>query len=166
MSVRRSRSILAPLAVVAALLLALVAAAGCGDEDAEAITIETSSLGKEQYVKQADMRCAQERAKALNELGASSPRFGTADPEPAFERGSRRILAPSLERQADAIRALGAPEGGEEQIEALLIEMERASAALVENPASDFRDYGARLRRAADLAGEYGFTQCASALLI
>jgi hypothetical protein len=167
MSVRRRQSIFVHLAVLAAFLFALAVAAGCGgddDADAGSDALGTSSLSKKQYVKQADQRCRQERLDALNRFVASSKKEG--NPSRAFEVASRPILAPSLERQADAIRTLGAPEGDEEQIEALLAEMERVSTALAEDPVSDFRDYGARLQPAAVLAREYGFSQCASPGLV
>ncbi len=68
------------------------------------------------------------------------------------------MLAPSLNQQAEEIDALGAPEGDEKKVEAILVSLEKAADEIEEDPASVFE--GKVLDKPNKLAEDYGFKVC------
>jgi hypothetical protein len=68
------------------------------------------------------------------------------------------VLVPALEQQVDDIRALGAPEGDEEQVDEILTAVEDASAEVADDPSRAFEDEV--LKEADELAKDYGFKVC------
>ena len=56
----------------------------------------------------------------------------------------------------DELKALGAPEGDEEQVEAIVAALEDGSERVAEDPSAAFEDEP--LKEAGELADEYGFT--------
>lgn len=99
-------------ALIAALAFA-AALAGCGGGD-DGIT--TSSLSKAEFTKQANAICEEAREKALayrppNEQG-SEKQIVTA----SIQGG----ILPEIQRAMEEVRELGAPEGDEDQVEAVI----------------------------------------------
>ncbi|HSK49535.1 MAG TPA: hypothetical protein VK889_03475 [Solirubrobacterales bacterium] len=68
------------------------------------------------------------------------------------------MLVPALDRQVDELRALGVPEGDEEQVDEILVAVEDASAEVADDPSIAFE--GETLKEADELAKDYGFKVC------
>lgn len=169
------QSLLAPLVVAALVCLAL---GGCGGgEDAsggdstaaasggQAETIETSSLSKAEFIKQAEAICAREGEHFLqlisSYMSSHAPKSGESEQEVAAE-GVRQTLLPKFQNQIDQIRELGAPAGEEEEVEAILAAMQRAVDALAKRKEVALAtDIDQEFRPAGRLAIRYGLEYCA-----
>jgi hypothetical protein len=108
-------------------------AAGCGDDDDDggdgsATTETTASLTKEEWITQADAICqaSNDRIEAAGPDNAQS-----AEEVDAFVTDT---LVPEVQSQLDDIRALGPPEGSEEEATAILDEAQAAVDQLSEDP--------------------------------
>jgi hypothetical protein len=118
------------LSRLSALCLSVLAAAaivvGCGDDESSGSgsdgSIATSSLSKEQFVKKVTELCNKgredvpQRATAYQEK--NPPGKGSAAEYRA--KAVQAVLLPMLEEEIAKIREIGAPEGEEEQVEAML----------------------------------------------
>jgi len=141
--------------------LALIAA-GCGSSDDSTDTVEeTVTLSKTEFIKQGDQIC--ERAEKESETEAEE--FAEENDfelekasEEQLEEAIGEVLVPALDRQVEEIKALGAPEGDEEQVEAITAALEDASADVADDPSQAFE--GEPLEKASKLAKEYGFEVC------
>jgi hypothetical protein len=127
-------------------------AAGCGGGD------ETQST--EAWIEQADGICATAE-EDLNQ--AVEDQFGgNAPPDDAEqEQFVTDEVIPSLQGQHDEIADLSAPEGAEEQVDALLAALQSGIDALEADPASiQAAGADAPLAEANQKADELGLTDC------
>ncbi len=118
------------IAVLALAILALAAlAAGCGDDDDSGTgggsdtSVATSSLSKNEFVKQANEICKGEREDLTTKIAdyqQENP-IGDKSPEVAQAEGVQAVILPVLEQEIAQIRDLGAPEGDEDQVEEILV---------------------------------------------
>ena len=113
------------------LAIALVAA-GCGDDSS------TTALTKAEFVKQGNAICKAgneeidrefEKFAEDNKLGKNKPPTNAQ-----LEEAAEEFLLPSVSRQIDEVRALGAPEGQEEAVEAFLDNAEAEVEEIEEDP--------------------------------
>ena len=153
----------------AALLLLVVTAmavVGCGDDsdsDAADGSIETSSLSKAQFVKRANAICVKGNKKVVARLGAylgknASKKQGE---EELNADAAKAVIVPEIESQIEEIRALGAPSGDEEQIEAFLVAQQEALDSLSSAKRVSFtEELNKTFEEAGDLAVEYGISNC------
>jgi len=149
-----------------ALLAVALAGAGCGGDDETAGGGE--SLTKAEWIERADAICAdaQERIQGLGDPGADLSKLADLTSD------AKQIL----EDEVAAIRDLGAPEGDEDEVEAMLGQVEKgagASDALIDAATagdieklqeitagdSEFSKASAEADR---LASEYGLKECGS----
>ncbi len=70
------------------------------------------------------------------------------------------VLVPNVQGQHDDIDALGAPEGDEDDVQAILDALQEGIDAVEADP-SLITSSDDPLGEASDLAGEYGLTDCA-----
>jgi hypothetical protein len=148
--------------VVGVLALGLVAA-GCGssDDDSTDTVEETVTLTKAEFIKQGDQICkqAEDDSEVEAEEFAEENGFTLDDAsDEQLEEAIGEVLVPALDRQAEEIDALGAPEGDEEQVEEILTALDEASAEVADNPSIAFK--GDPLKEADQLAKAYGFKVC------
>jgi hypothetical protein len=136
--------------VVAAIALGV---AGCGGDD-------ETTISKSDFITQANEICK----TANDQVDAASNEELSANPTPeeieAFWNDTAR---PSAEEQVQQIRDLGAPEGDEEQIDALLAAVESATEEA--QTAVDNGTFGQGpdpFEEANRLSLDYGLTDCAS----
>jgi hypothetical protein len=134
--------------------------AGCGDDEAAPTTTTTTEpLTKTEFLRQADRICFSSEAQieaAVDELVA-----GRREPPPAeVRRIARRVVAPKLRAEAEAIRALGAPEGDAAKVERILAATERGADQLVADPEAAVDELPSGLREAERLARRYGSEHC------
>jgi hypothetical protein len=134
------------------LLFFALLAAGCGGSSEEALT-------KSEFVKQGNAICAKAtktREKAVIEL------IKGADPQTsqkALQREAADIALPPYETAAEEIDDLGAPDGGEAEVEAIVEAMEEAAAQVDANPQTAIAG-NLPFRKANKAAESYGLDAC------
>lgn len=144
-----------------ATVVALVAVAGCGSDDDNGGEETQATLTKVEFIEQGDAICtkAEEGSETEAEEFAEENGF---DLEKAtneeLEEAIAAVLVPALNQQAEEIDALGAPEGDEEQVEAIVVALEEGTAEVEDDPGLVLD--GAPLKEASQLASDYGFEVC------
>ena len=136
------------LGAVGAALLAI----GCGGDDDGG-----SSISKQEFLKQGNEICAkgnQELDQAANETFSGGP--------PSEEEVVTFVddeLLPNVEGQVSDLRDLGAPEGDEDEVNAILDAADQAIEAIGDDPAAAFRGDDP-FAEANQLARDYGLVAC------
>jgi hypothetical protein len=119
--------------LLAATAAIAILAVGCGSGSnsdrsgstgtgAEGKAIKTSSLSKDQFIKQASALCGQERKGILAETEAyltEQSAQGVSRPV-LFADAAKAVLMPAVEIRIAGIRKLGAPAGDEGEVEEML----------------------------------------------
>ncbi|HEX7293515.1 MAG TPA: hypothetical protein VF259_03130 [Solirubrobacterales bacterium] len=139
--------------------IALVALAGCGSDDGGEETQET--LTKVEFIERGDEICskAEERSEPEAEEFAEENGFDLEKAtEGELEEAIAAVLVPALKQQTEEIDALGAPEGDEEQIDAIVVALENGTAEVEDDPGLVLE--GTPLKEASQLARDYGFEAC------
>lgn len=152
-----NKASLSALAVLVA-LAALVAGCGGGDDTTDEATV---TLTKTEFIKQGDAICkeANEENEAEAEEYAEENGFTLEKAsKDELEEAVADVLVPSLEKQAEELDALGAPEGDEETVEAIVTALEDSTAEIEDDPGLIFS--GKSLEKANKLAENYGFKVC------
>lgn len=139
------------------LVVASVAIVGCGggDDDSE------ETLTKVEFVEQGDAICekAEKQSETEAEEFAEENGFDLEKAtEEELEDAIAEVLVPALNRQAAEIDALGAPEGDEEKVDAIVVALEDGVAEVEDDPSLVFD--GSPLKEASQLAKDYGFEVC------
>jgi hypothetical protein len=122
--------------VLTAALLSMALVLGCGGDDdtepaasaTEQISLETSSLDRNEFLKRAIAICRREKAGRVAEVG-DHMRELAAKGLPADIRNVRTVEAvmkPIVEAQIAGISQLGAPAGDEAELEAALSAQQEA----------------------------------------
>lgn len=160
-----------------AVAIAITAVAiGCGSDSsseensggpaaaAQAEDAAGDSLGKAEFVSEANASCKEEREKALDRATAYVEEHRSDGlPEAVLnERSIKAGLLGSYKAEMDALRALGAPDGDEEQIEEILAtfetDLEKAKKVKPKDLPEDFeKQFGA----SDALLRSYGLADCA-----
>lgn len=155
---------------LAPILIAVVAAlvvAGCGGDDGnDTTTSSTSSLTKQQFVREANQICKQTDDKierASKQFFADAPPDEEAPPA-EIEQFAKQTALPAIEDEIDRIRALGAPQGDEDEVKAILDAAQEGLDKLEQDP-DEIAQGGAApaLEKFDKLAGDYGLDKCAEA---
>jgi hypothetical protein len=147
------------LAALAALVALAAVVAGCGGGDDT--TDETATLTKAEFIKQGDAIC-----KKGNDQSEKEAEEFAEDNDFSLEKASKdqleeavsEVLVPNLERQAEELAALGAPEGDEEKVEEIVVSLEDATGEIEDDPGVVFE--GGVLDKPGKLAKDYGFKVC------
>lgn len=142
------------LAVLGLLIIALAAVSGCGGGD------ETSSLTKAEFTKQANAAC-KEHASERDELFKSVS--ATIKPSEVTKADQEKlisdVLIPPYEKNIESIEDLGAPEGDEKEVEALIKAMQSSVDKVEANPLVALRTT-IQFAGANSLAAKYGLNDC------
>jgi hypothetical protein len=150
-----NKALLSAIAVLVA-LAALVAGCGGGDE-----TTDSATLTKTQFIKQGDAICKEANAENETEAEEFAEENGFTLEEATDEQLEETVsvvLVPSLNQQVEDLKALGAPEGDEEKVEAILVAVEDAADDIEEDPGSVFKEK--TLEEPNRLADAYGLKVC------
>ncbi len=150
------------LAAAAALVAVAALVTGCGGGDDT--TDATVTLTKAEFIKQGDAICKEGNA----EIEAGFEDFAEANDIPQNQEPSKTqgveivksVIVPGVKQQAEEIRALGAPEGEEEQVEDLLDSLDAAVAEAEEDPEALFEENSDPFADANQQATDYGFEVC------
>ncbi|MDQ3729947.1 MAG: hypothetical protein M3355_10205 [Actinomycetota bacterium] len=145
-----------------ATVLAVAAlAAGCGGDDDEGgfSPVVSEPVSKLEFLRQADEICVSTESQI--EAAADDLVTAKKDPKPAeVERVALEIVVPALESEIAAIGALGAPEGDEEEVKAILDATEQGIAEIEADPQALLDGVPESLSRAEKLSSQYGSRQC------
>jgi hypothetical protein len=158
---RRSRNRNADRARLAALVLAAAAIAGCGGGETSSTYPAGVSrpIAKVRFLAEADRICHSTNARI--EAAADDLVIGRHEPPPAeVRRVVLSIVVPTLRSEVDAIRSLGAPEGDEARVNAILTATERGIRQVEAGPVGVLDGPPAALREAGRLAQAYGSAEC------
>jgi hypothetical protein len=167
-------SSLAALAIAAAIALGVGGCGGGSNSTSSESTnttaasggkqakVHSSSLGKTEFIEKADAICTREKTKGLEAMGAfvkeNKGATGQAKAELIGE-AIQKVFLPSIQSQVDQIRALGAPEGDEQEVEAILVALEEAVEGASQGSPSSAR-FAHSFANSGALAREYGLTAC------
>jgi hypothetical protein len=135
--------------------------AGCGSGGGDTTDSATATLTKAEFIKQGDTICqeANEDNQAEAEEFAEENGFELEKAsKEQIEEAVGAVLAPSLNKQAEEIGALGAPKGDEKTVEEIVTALEDAAGEIEDNPNLVFT--GKTLKKPNQLAEAYGFKVC------
>ena len=154
--------------VVAAALLALVAAVGCGDSGSSSteVQLKTSSLSKAEFTKRANAVCAKTRVKFEKETVGFMGQMQTNPPKPSDTSPEinfvKTIFVPNFQAQIKGISAIGAPRGEETKVRAFLVALQEVVDNANNDPMSYIKADGYhKFGKAPQLARASGLTGCA-----
>ncbi len=152
------------IATAAGVLAIALIAAGCGSSSDNS-TDSTASLTKAEFVKQGNAICA----TGNKQIEAGFESFGkehhlsenTQPTEAQAAELAETVLVPAVTTQIEGIRALGAPSGEEDQVNAILEAAEEGVEKAEEDPNALFSSNGENaFGEANELSREYGLTTC------
>jgi hypothetical protein len=147
------------LAALAALVALAALIAGCGGGDST--TDETVTLTKTEFIKQGDAICKEGNDRSEKEAEEFAEENGfklEKASKDQIEEAVSEVLVPNLNQQAEELGELGAPEGDEEQIEKIVVSLEKAAGEIEDEPGAIFE--GKVLKGPSELADDYGFKVC------
>jgi hypothetical protein len=151
---------LIPLVLVV-LALALVAA-GCGSDDNKKSGGSSSSISKAEFLRKGNAICAAGN-KEINAQGKKL--FGSNQKRPSkakMKQFASTVLIPSVQKQVDQIKALGAPKGDEAQVNAITAAAQDGIDKGKQDPLALTSDKADPFKKANKLAREYGLKACGS----
>lgn len=125
--------------------------------------VHSSSLSKEEFIAQAGAICTKEKTAGLEAMGNYVKQHPGATGQgkvALIGEALQKVFLPSIQRQVDQIRALGAPEGEEQEVEAFLDALQEAVDQASQGTPSGGK-FGKAFASSAALAHEYGLTACA-----
>lgn len=143
------------LAIGMAIALVAITSCGGGDDSGE------ETLTKAEFIEQGDEICskAEERSEPEAEEFAEENGFNLEKATKGeLEEAIAAVLVPALNQQAEEIDALGAPEGDEEKIDAIVVALQDGAAEVEDDPGLVLE--GTPLKEASQLARDYGFEVC------
>lgn len=143
-------------------LLAVVAlaVASCSEEDEGGFSpVVSDPLSKVEFLRQADEICFSTESRI--EAAADDLLTAKGDPDPAeVEEAAIGIVVPALEAEVSAIGALGAPEGDEDVVQAILYATQAGIEEIEADPEGLLDGVPDSLRKAEELARRYGSGTC------
>lgn len=142
------------LGAVTAVALGFVACGG--DDDGETSATTAAAISEDEFVAQGNQICAD----GTEELDAAQEdAFSGGQPDAAdLEAYVTDTFIPNIQGQIDALRALGAPEGQEDEVNQFLDDAQESLDALEDDPSSLGEDTFADVN---EQAVELGIGECA-----
>jgi hypothetical protein len=146
---------------LAATLVVVFAATGCGGSKKSASTASTPALTKAQFLAQGNAICTEGNQKLAALQKALEKTFGNRAPNASQIAGYvNTTFAPIIQSQIDRLKALGAPSGERAKVTSLLALAQADLSKVKSNPQAlisqrhPFADF-------AQQAHAYGLTACA-----
>jgi hypothetical protein len=154
--------------IVAAIIAALLLAAGCGSSSDPEITVQAGSLSKAEFIKKADAICKAGRsefeAKYSSLIEAHKADIGNAEKEKEIlDEVLETILSPNIEGQIEQISELGAPKDYAPEVTAFLNAVQKRLDEMHENP-EELTASSVPFKKAEDVAKKAGMDGCAEGL--
>ena len=153
------------LALITVLSVGL--AAGCGSNNkssgsAKSKTTSTPAITKAQFLKEGNAICARGNRQIGNAANKLFPRSGGKPSQAKLSTFARTTIIPSVQRQIDEIKALGAPAGGQATVNAIVGAAQAALDKGKRDPAVLTTNGPGPFKRANQLAKSYGLRACAA----
>ncbi len=149
-----------PIALLAGALAIALIAAGCGSSSDDS----TASITKAEFIKKSDAACTKGNEQIESEFQSYARKNGISEKKEPTEAQSTQlsetILLPAVQQEVEEIRALGAPSGEEDKVNAVLDAVEEGIEKGEEDPGSLVTENPAAFAKANKLANEYGFKVC------
>jgi hypothetical protein len=145
--------------ILGALVGIALAATACGGSDDES----TKAPTKAEFIKRADRICVQTDKVQRDDLKAYfAKRPAGAANQALNEKVVLAVGLPAIRDEAEELDALPAPDGDEEEVQAILDGMGKAIERAEEDPSTlvNLKSLGP-FTAVGKLAGEYGFKACA-----
>jgi hypothetical protein len=144
------------------LLAMILALAGCGSSGGS--TESTNSLTKAEFLKKGNAICAkggEEINKAYGEFSRKHVAGGKTPSQALLDEAAAEIVLPVREREVRLLRALGAPSGQEERVDAMLTAWEEGIEKGEEDPNS-LRKAGPEFAfyKSYSMGIDYGLEKC------
>jgi hypothetical protein len=143
-----------------------IGASGCGG-GSDGGEISTSSLSKAEFIKRADAICAKGQQQVERNFGAYAKKTNlnvqqvTKNPTKQQVDGLvHSVLLPAIKQEVTQIRALGAPRGDEDKIEAMLAAVEEGIETAEDLPRTVLEKTDVAFGVSSRLAKEYGLVAC------
>ena len=145
-------------------LAAAVAGCGGGDDSTGGGDSSAAALTKAEFIKQADAIC-KDGEEQLEDEGNEFAEENDIDTENATDEQKEEVIVdvigPALHKQGEELAGLGAPEGEEESIEAIVDALESGADEIESDPAILIEGKeNPPLEEASELASDYGLTEC------
>jgi len=143
--------------VLGALATLAMLIAGCGGGGGDT----TMTLTKAAFIKQGDAICKKGNVASGPEIEKFTKENGFTlekASEDQAEEVVTEVLVPNLQRQTEELDALGAPEGDEGEIDALIASLNEATSELEKDPSKYFEANA--LAKPIRLENAYGFKIC------
>ena len=134
---------------------------GCGEDDDEGgfSPVVSDPTSKVEFLRQADEICHSTESRI--EAAADDLLTGKGEPDPAeVEEVALGIVVPALEAEIAAIGALEAPEGDEDEVQAILDATQAGIEEIEADPQALLDGAPKSLAKAEQLARRYGSQQC------
>jgi hypothetical protein len=131
-------------------------AIGCGDDDdGGSSDSDAPAISKADFIEQGNAIC-EKGTQALNEAVAA---IGQSPTQDDLENFVSDTMTPNIQGQIDDIRALGYPEGDEDELEGILSDSEDALNSIKDDPSvlTEGDDPFADTNKALN---DYGLTAC------
>jgi hypothetical protein len=142
------------LAVTAALALGGIAA-GCGGSSDDNSTSTTAAISKADFLAQGNQICKQ----GNDEINQAGEQLGKSVNQQQLEDFATNTVVPSIQKQIDGIKALGAPAGEEAQVNQLITTAQADLDELKADPSKLQKDN--LFKDANQQASALGLTECA-----
>lgn len=144
------------LIVGMAVVMGIVLGCGSGEDDAT-----SASLTKPQFVKEANRVCKKFKEERRSTIVAWEKEFPQGEvPVEKIDDGLKRIVAPSLKQEAEALKALATPEGEGQKISRMIANLSGGSSDLASEGEAGVSD--STLPKFAREATAYGLETCAT----
>ncbi|HEX3608167.1 MAG TPA: hypothetical protein VHU14_00645 [Solirubrobacterales bacterium] len=146
--------------VIAGALSVAMFIAGCGGGDSSS----DSTISKAVFIKKADAICKAsiERIETSFISYLRKSGGGTHPGKAAEEELVGKVLVPSVQREVKELRALGAPSGDEDRVDAIVEALEEGAETAESDPAAVTSSSEVVFGIASRLAKEYGLEACGS----
>jgi hypothetical protein len=145
------------IVLVAAVLAAALVVTGCGSSDSSA-----DSISKAEFVKKADAVCKKGEEAVQKDFGAFAKTHENVKKptEADYAELVDAVVVENVEKEVDDLRALGAPEGDEAKVEAMLQAREEGVKKAKDNPKAVVKGSEDVFGEASKLAKAYGLKDC------
>ncbi len=142
------------IALFAAVLALALMGAGCGGSS-------TPSPSKAEFVKKAEVICKDNSAKIQKSFRSYiNEHEDLKNPTKAdYLDLVSTVLVPHIEEEIDELKALGAPKGDEDQVDAI-IEAREAGVGAIETYPEEAVENNSAFKESSELARKYGLRYC------
>ncbi len=148
---------------IGTLAILLFAAAGCGGGGGDSST-DANAIPKAEFIKKADAICSagNKRMEVTFAHFLEENKNIRHPSEADYESLVGKVVVPNVRREIKEIRTLGAPEGDEDRVEAILEALEEGVETAENDPKAVVSSSEAIFGISSRLGKEYGLEVCGS----